>query len=151
PLHAAAVNEGRIQTAEDLLQRQRHKYFVPVGFGSEDVRGSETQLTESNSHSAARELSEDLIKGHGDHPRADVGVAEFWLQFERQSGQDSLQGKLHTFSILLGAVASSWLWREARGDRSNIGRRGGCLSQSICCGRCFVVVSVSGSFSRQLA
>jgi hypothetical protein len=96
-------------------------------------------------------LSEDFFQSHVDEALANVGVAKLRMELKGQSGENCLQGKLNTFSVLVSGLglAGSCAGRKSWASRSGVRRGSGHLGGTIRINRCLEVFR--RSFSRQLA
>jgi hypothetical protein len=109
-LNPSASNQRRIEAADEFGQRQRNQSFIPVSFRGEDVGRGLTQLTEGDGHEAARKLSQDFLERNCNSPVTDLGKADFGLNFERQRGENCLQGDMDAFAVLRGGLSELREW-----------------------------------------
>src|SRR3954447_15483200 len=104
PLCAAAGNQTWVDPGKNLIERQSHQHAVAVVLSRENPGRGVAQFSERKFYDATSELRKNFFQGHSNNSLAHFRVKNSRLQFQWQSGQNSLERKLNAFSGALYTI-----------------------------------------------
>jgi hypothetical protein len=104
-LHPAAREQSRVQSGDNVRQRQANHEAIFGRIVIKDVRNRLSQLTERDLHNPVRKLRENLLEGNSNRQVAHLFLPDQALQLQRQPGDNRLQRNLYSSPICMLAVS----------------------------------------------